>query len=168
MKMKKTKMNVCVKLTVALLTVFALVAGMPQVTMAKKKAKAEASAKSSKSEKASSKEKAESKISKADAEAKELVSDLTSTQKKKLLSLLNDGDLAALTAITGVGEVRAKAILKGRPFDSIEDLREVEGVGNKVFGDVVAYGKNPSESAKPTKSKTASKKSSSSKKKKTS
>lgn len=164
-------MNVRVKLTVALLTVFALVAGVPQVTMAKKKAKTEASSKASKSKKtakASSKNKDENKISKADAEAKELVSDLTTSQKKKLLGLLNDGDLEALTAITGVGAVRAKAIMKGRPFKSIEDLREVEGVGNKVFGDVVAYGKNPSGSAKSAKSKTASKKRSSSKKKKTS
>lgn len=163
MKSKSNK-NVCVKLTVSLLTVFALVAGVPQVTMAKKKTKAETAEKSSS---AKSKKKEESKISKAEAEAKEMVSDLTTTQKKKLLGLLNDGDVDGLTAITGVGEVRAKAIIKARPYKSVEDLYTVEGVGNKVFGDVIAYGKAPAASGKSAKSKTASKKTSKARKKKT-
>ena len=172
MKMKSTtKMNVCVKLTVALLTAFALVAGVTQVTMAKKKAKSEVAAKASTASKtsskkskkttsSSSKKKEESKISKADAAAKELVSDLTTTQKKKLLTLLNDGDTEALSAITGVGEVRAKAIIKARPFKSVEDLRQVSGVGDKVFGDVVAHGKTLTgrSSAKSAASKKSSKK----------
>ncbi len=176
------KMKSILRMAVALLAAFGLLAGVPQQGMAKKKATATSSAKadsgkntkSSKSRKtstskkasASSKTKEENKLSKADADAKELVSDLTTTQKKKLLGLLNDGDVEALTAVTGVGGVRAKAIMKGRPFTSIEDLREVEGVGSKVFGDVVAHGKTMtgSSSAKSAKSKTGKKSSTRTKK----
>lgn len=156
----KTKSNVMMKLTVSLLTVITLVTGVPQDSLAKKKVKTAVA------EKSSSKKSEE--MTKAEAEAKEMVSDLTTTQKKKLLGLLNDGDAEDLTAITGVGEVRAKTIIKARPYKSIEDLRSVEGVGSKVFGDVVAYGKAPAASKKSASSKTASKKASKSKKKKTS
>jgi len=168
-----------VKLAVALLTVFALVAGVPQITMAKKKAKSEAaestaksSSKKSKKKPASksSEKKGEAKISKADAAAKEMVSELTTTQKKKLLTLLNDGEVEELTAIEGVGEVRAKAIIKARPFESVEGIREVSGVGEKVFGDVIAHGETLTgrSSSKSAKSTSAGKKSSKTKKKKTS
>lgn len=178
-KKPNTKMGISVRMTVALLTALALMAGAPQATMAKKKtsdpaAKADSGkAKSGKANKttkktaAASKEKDGAKASKAEAAAKKLVADLTSTQKKKLLALLNDGDAKELAGISGVGKVRGEAIAKARPFESLEDIRKVKGVGDKVFADVVSHGKTLTGSAsKSSTKKTAGKKASSSKSKK--
>ena len=35
--------------------------------------------------------------------------------------------------LPGVGEVLAERIVEGRPYKSIDDLRRVPGVGDKVF-----------------------------------
>lgn len=180
-KNPNAKIGISVKVAVALLTALALMAGVPQTTMAKKKASDPAAAKADsgkskagKAEKtttkktaAASKEKDEGKDSKEDAAAKKMVADLTSAQKEKLLALLNKGDAKELAEISGVGKVRGEAIAKARPFESLEDVRKVKGVGDKVFADVVGYGKTLTGSAsKSSTKKTEGKKTPSSKSKK--
>lgn len=152
---------------VAVLSVFALmVAAVPQkVEAAAKKSTGSSSTakKTSTSKKASAAKKSKKKsnpASKTDAEAKKLVAKLTPTQKKNLLTLLNKGDVEELSAITDVGETRAKTISKARPFKSVEAVREVNGIGKNVFANIVAYGKKPkSANAKKSsaKKKTSSK-----------
>jgi competence protein ComEA len=35
--------------------------------------------------------------------------------------------------LPGVGEVLAERIVEGRPYQTVEDLRRVPGIGEKVF-----------------------------------
>ena len=53
---------------------------------------------------------------------------------------INKADATALEQhLKGIGPVKAKAIVdyrrKNGPFKKIEDLRNVEGIGDKIFGD---------------------------------
>lgn len=66
---------------------------------------------------------------------------LTPAQSTKLLSLLNDGEEAALVAIPGVAATRAAAIKKARPFKDVTEVAKVDGVGEGTFAEMVAYAK---------------------------
>lgn len=66
---------------------------------------------------------------------------LTASQRTKLLALLNDGDNAELMTIPGVGETRATAIKKARPFADVTNVLKVEGVGEATFAEMVAHAK---------------------------
>jgi DNA uptake protein ComE-like DNA-binding protein len=66
---------------------------------------------------------------------------LTLSEASMLLSLLNEGDLAALMAIPGIGEVRAKAIQKIRPLANVTQVVDAEGVGEGMFAQMAAYAK---------------------------
>ncbi|MCF7786969.1 MAG: helix-hairpin-helix domain-containing protein [Prosthecobacter sp.] len=66
---------------------------------------------------------------------------MTLTQTSQLRSLLNEGDLAALMAIPGIGEVRAKAIQKIRPLANVTQVVNAEGIGEGTFAQMVAYAK---------------------------
>jgi competence protein ComEA len=46
---------------------------------------------------------------------------------------VNNATLAELMDLPGVGEVTAKAIIAGRPYAAIEDLLNIEGIGEKTF-----------------------------------
>jgi competence protein ComEA len=50
---------------------------------------------------------------------------------------INTADKAALSTLKGIGPAKAEAILKYRqekgPFKSIDDLKNVNGIGDKVF-----------------------------------
>lgn len=78
---------------------------------------------------------------------------LTSAQRTKLLKILNEGDEKALLAIPGVGETRAAAIKKARPFADVTGVMKVEGVGDTTFAEMVAHAKagfpDQKEAAKP-------------------
>ncbi len=114
------------------------------------KVRSSSAKKAKKAEKAA--EKSETRITREQAEAKKLVAALTTTQKTKLLALLNEGDAKALTSISGVGKTRATQIANARPFDKVEDLAGVRGVGPRTFTEVVAHGKSlTSRSRKSTK-----------------
>lgn len=104
---------------------------------------------------------AKARMMKLEAEAKKIASKLTTTQKSKLLALLNDGDQDKLTGIEGIGESRSEAIKDARPLKRVEDLQKVKGVGLKTFSDVVDHGKTLTRSRSSSrKSQSASKSSS--------
>ncbi len=103
-----------------------------------------------------------------------LAKTLTPSQRTKLLDLINEGDVKAVQSLPGVGETRAAAIKKARPFKDPVDLVMVDGVGEMTFTEIVAHAKAGSpeatreESDKPkteAKKKAPSKTKSSSKKK---
>jgi hypothetical protein len=50
-----------------------------------------------------------------------------------LLNLLNAGSPAELTSLPGIGEVKANAIIAGRPFASVQDLDRVPGIGEGII-----------------------------------
>ena len=66
---------------------------------------------------------------------------LTPTQRTKLLGVLNEGDEKTLMFLPGIGETRAKAIIKARPFAEVTDVVKVEGVGETTFAEMVAHAK---------------------------
>lgn len=58
-------------------------------------------------------------------------------QNKMLLVNINTAEEAALVTLDGIGKTRAQAIIQHRqthgPFKSIEALKEVSGIGDKLF-----------------------------------
>ena len=46
---------------------------------------------------------------------------------------VNSCDALLLTALPGIGEKTAQRIIDGRPYESVEDLRRVEGIGEKTL-----------------------------------
>ncbi|MBL9130353.1 MAG: helix-hairpin-helix domain-containing protein [Verrucomicrobiaceae bacterium] len=78
---------------------------------------------------------------KVPAKIEAIAKSLTTTQRGKLLDVLNKGDDAALVAIPGIGETRAAAIKKARPFNDVTDVTKVEGVGEGTFAEMVAHAK---------------------------
>ena len=46
---------------------------------------------------------------------------------------INHASVEQLSYLPGIGEARAKDIIKHRPYTSIEDLKEVSGIGEKTF-----------------------------------
>lgn len=64
---------------------------------------------------------------------------LTSAQKTKLLTLLNQGNAEALQSLPGIGATRAAAIMKARPILEPVDLVQVEGIGEQTLVDITAH-----------------------------
>jgi|GEM_PF-1176737 len=97
-------------------------------------------AESSTKKKASAKEEAkeETPSGKALAAAKSL----TPAQRTKLLDLINTGDDKALLSLPGIGETRAAAIKKARPFTDPVDLVKVEGIGDVTLQEIVTHAKS--------------------------
>lgn len=71
--------------------------------------------------------------------AEALAKSLTESQRAALLALLNEGDAAALEAISGIGAVRARAIIQARPFATITEVMRVDGVGEGTFAKMIAH-----------------------------
>jgi DNA uptake protein ComE-like DNA-binding protein len=72
--------------------------------------------------------KAEASSDSPSGKAQALAKSLTPSQRTKLLDLINTGDDKALQALPGVGETRAAAIKKARPFN-LKTGMEVSGHG---------------------------------------
>ncbi len=49
---------------------------------------------------------------------------------------LNTADADELQLLPGIGPVRAAAIVKGRPFETIEDVMKVDGIKEGIFGQI--------------------------------
>lgn len=79
------------------------------------------------------------KISSKQAGARELVSDLTTTQKSKMLILLNEGSPEELSVIRGVSKTRAAAIEKARPFKTVDQVILVSGIGKGTFAEMIGH-----------------------------
>ena len=93
------------------------------------------------------------------ASAKKKSATLTAAQRTKLLDLANKGDAKSLQEIDGVGETKAKAIIKDRPFTNVEDIIMVDGVGEGTFDKILTFAKGDQKeaSAKPVEKKPAPK-----------
>ena len=84
---------------------------------------------------------AAAEVAKPSAKEEALAKTLTDPQRAQLLSILNTGDEAALMALPGVGDVRAKAIQASRPFADVTNVVSVKGVGDGIFAQMIAYAK---------------------------
>lgn len=78
----------------------------------------------------------------ATAAEKKIAADLTTTQKSKLLTMLNDGTAKELVSIDGIAKVRSAAIVEARPFKKIEEIALVKGIGKVTFTKIVSHGKS--------------------------
>lgn len=85
--------------------------------------------------------KAEAKVEAPSAKAQAVAKTLTPLQKTKLLDLLNKGDNKALQSLPGIGETRAKNIVKARPIADPVDLVKVDGIGDATLAEIVAHAK---------------------------
>ncbi len=94
-----------------------------------------------KAKSAAAEDRARDRIGKLEQEAKKIAAQLSSSEKKKLLALINDSKTGELATIRGIGKSRSIAIEKARPIESIEDLPKVKGIGLKTLADVVDYGR---------------------------
>ena len=56
---------------------------------------------------------------------------------------INTANLKTLSALKGIGPERAKSIIdyrtKNGSFTSIEDLKKVKGIGDKIFSQISSY-----------------------------
>ena len=139
----------------------ALLVGATLIVGAQAAEKAKASTKKAESSKA---EKAnDSSGPKVSGKAQEAADSLTAAQKKSLMSLLNEGTEKQLESLPGLGDTRAKALIKARPLKEVTDLLGVEGVGEGTFLDIIAQAKKGLE--KPEEGEPKKKSSSSSSKK---
>ena len=90
---------------------------------------------------AAAEDRARDRIGKLEQEAKKIAAQLSSSERKKLLALINDSKTGELATIRGIGKSRSTAIEKARPIESIEDLPKVKGIGLKTLADVVDHGR---------------------------
>lgn len=91
---------------------------------------------------------AKPKVSTEDARktaAKQEVNKLTTTQQSKLLTMLNEGSEKDLVAIKGIALSKSKSIVAARPYQAIEEVAVVKGIGKATFNNVVEYGKSLTE-----------------------
>ena len=97
---------------------------------------------------------------KPSAKVEAIAKTLTPSQRTKLLGLLNEGDEKALMTIPNVGETRAAAIKKARPFADVTNVMKVEGIGEATFAEMVAHAKAgfPQPEKKEAKEETTDKK----------
>ncbi len=97
---------------------------------------------------------------KPSAKVEAVAKTLTPSQRTKLFDLLNEGADKALMTIPNVGETRAAAIKKARPFADVIDVIKVEGIGEGTFAEMVAHAKAgfPQPETKDAKEETTEKK----------
>lgn len=85
--------------------------------------------------------------------ANEELKKLTPAQTTNLLKLANEGTPDDLQTIPGVGEIRAAALDKARPFKTADQLIMVDGIGEVTFDGIVKWVKDgmPKDEPAPTK-----------------
>jgi len=91
--------------------------------------------------KSAAKAKAEATTDAPSAKAQALSKSLTAAQRTKLLDIINKGDEKTLQTLPGIGETRAVAVKKARPFADPVDLVKVDGVGEGTLEEIVAHAK---------------------------
>ncbi len=63
---------------------------------------------------------------------KEVVSHIKSEQAAKLVNI-NTASQAELEGLKGIGPVLSQRIINGRPYNNIDDILKVKGLGPKKF-----------------------------------
>ena len=78
---------------------------------------------------------------------------LTPAQEEELLGLLNEGEVKDLMALKGISAFRAAGIQEDRPYDKVEDILRVKGIGKgalaKMLTDVASSHRSPGDLAEP-------------------
>ena len=82
---------------------------------------------------------------------------LTPAQTTTLLKLANEGTPADLQTIPGVGEIKAAALKKARPFETADQLIMVDGIGEVTFDGIVKWVKEGMPKDEPAAAKPAAK-----------
>ncbi len=67
------------------------------------------------------------------------VSTSKSNQAPATVVNINSASLAQLEALPGIGPVKAQAIMKARPFTSIDDLKKVKGIKEATIAKIRPY-----------------------------
>ena len=75
------------------------------------------------------------------ASDKALADSLSAAQKTKLMSILNTGDEKELSALPGIGLIKATAIKTARPLKEPTDLLNVMGIGEATYTGIINYAK---------------------------
>jgi len=81
----------------------------------------------------------------------------TSTLFGMSLSAVNKASKSDLMNINGIGEVKAAAIMKARPFKSFDDVESVTGVGKQLVANIKGDVKSAANVKKVSKTATKSK-----------
>ncbi len=78
---------------------------------------------------------------------------LTPAQEEELLGLLNEGEVKDLMDLKGISAFRAAGIQEDRPYDKVEDILRVKGIGKgalaKMLTDVASSHRSPGDLAEP-------------------
>lgn len=56
-----------------------------------------------------------------------------SSESRSLLVDLNNASIQELESLPGIGEKTAIAIIEGRPYKNIQDLTDINGIGNSTY-----------------------------------
>jgi len=86
--------------------------------------------------------KATADVTKATTDVKEKVKSTKSAAAKLAPGTkinINTADQATLEKLPEIGPVKAKAIIAGRPYNSIEDIMKVKGIKGKTFDAIKEY-----------------------------
>lgn len=75
------------------------------------------------------------------AAAKKQADTLTPEQSSKLLELVNKGDSKAIGEVKGIGPKLSGVLIAKRPYSKVEELINVDGIGEGKFKDIIAFAK---------------------------
>ena len=64
---------------------------------------------------------------------------LTPAQKGELLELLNEGEVKELEALKGISMRRAEGIREARPYEQVEDVLRVKGIGKGALAKMINH-----------------------------
>jgi DNA uptake protein ComE-like DNA-binding protein len=81
------------------------------------------------------------KVPAKQSRARQMIADLTSSQQTKLLAFLNDASVKELALVNGISTTRGAAIERSRPFEGIDEVILVKGIGEGTFAEIVKHGK---------------------------
>ena len=82
--------------------------------------------------------------------AEQALADLSTSQRTKLLDLVNEGSVGELVAVRGIGKARAEALVKARPFETLDEVARVKGIGARVFVSLLEHRPSEKASSKPS------------------